>query len=295
MRKTLKNIHLLIAVTIACVWGFNFSIIKLGVSEMDPLILTGLRFTFATFPVIFFVRKPQVPLFILALYGITFGVGVWGMLTLSIHLGLSAGMSSVILQSSTFISVLFGVFFLKEVLSTIRKIGLLVSILGLIIIFLMEDGSITLLGAVFAGFAAFNFSIINLIIKTVVIKDMFAFIVWSCIFAPIPLFALSLITNGTDGFYHLANNINYLSTFSVLFQAYPVTVLGYWLWNKLLAQYPISTMAPLTLLIPMFGLLGSVIFYGEQVGTIKLIAVFLILFGIFIGFSEKLIQKVKLT
>ena len=54
-------------------------------------------------------------------------------------------------------------------------------------------------------------------------------------------------------------------------------------------------MAPLTLLIPMFGLLGSVIFYGEQVGTIKLIAVFLILFGIFIRFSEKLIQKMKLT
>lgn len=290
----MKNIHLLVAVTIACVWGLNFSIIKLGVSEMDPLILTGLRFTFATFPVIFFVRKPQVPLFILALYGITFGVGVWGMLTLSIHLGLSAGMSSVILQSSTFISALFGVFFLKEVLSTTRKIGLLVSILGLIIIFLIEDGSITLLGAVFAGFAAFSFSIINLIIKTVVIKDMFAFVVWSCIFAPIPLFALSLITNGTDGFYHLANNINYLSAFSVLFQAYPVTVLGYWLWNKLLAQYPISTMAPLTLLVPMFGLLGSVIFYGEQVGTIKLIAVFLILFGIFIGFSEKLIEKMKL-
>lgn len=290
----MKNIHLLVAIAVACMWGFNFSIIKLGVSEMDPFILTGLRFTFATFPAIFFIKRPQVSFFILALYGITFGVGVWGMLTLSIHLGLSAGMSSLILQSSAFISILFGVFFLKEKLSMTRKVGLLVSILGVALIFAIEDGSVTLVGILFACFAAISFSIISLIIKKVVITDMFAFVVWSCVFSPIPLFTLSLIINGTSGFEMLIRNVNYLSTFSVLFQAYPVTVLGYWLWNKLVAQYPMSTMAPITLLIPMFGLLGSVIFYNEQIGTIKLLASFFILSGIAIGLSERLIQKIKL-
>jgi O-acetylserine/cysteine efflux transporter len=291
--SNIKNFHLFIAISVACMWGFNFSIIKLGVSEMDPLILTGLRFTFATFPAIFFIKKPKVSLFILALYGITFGVGVWGMLTLSIQLGLSAGMSSLILQSSAFISVLFGIFFLKEKLSITRKTGLLVSILGLALIFTIEDGSVTLIGILFACFAAISLSIISLIIKKIVIEDMFGFVVWSCAFAPIPLFSLSLMINGVSGFDMLIRNINYLSAFSVLFQAYPVTVLGYWLWNKLVAQYPMSTMAPLTLLVPIFGLLGSVIFYNEQIGTTKLLASFLILFGIAIGLSETLIPKIK--
>jgi O-acetylserine/cysteine efflux transporter len=274
-------------------WGFNFSIIKLGVSEMDPLILTGLRFTFATFPAIFFIKKPNVSLSILALYGITFAVGVWGMLTLSIQQGLSAGMSSLILQSSAFISVLLGVFFLKEKLSMTRKAGLIVSILGLALIFTIEDGSVTLIGILFACFSAISLSVISLILKKVVIKDMFAFVVWSSVFAPIPLFSLSFMVNGVSGFEVLISNVNYVSAFSVLFQAYPVTVLGYWLWNKLIAQYPMSTMAPLTLLVPIFGLLGSAIFYNEQIGTTKLLASLLILCGIAIGLSEPLIQKLR--
>jgi len=284
---------LFIAVSVAGMWGFNFSIIKLGVSEMDPLILTGLRFTFATFPAIFFIKRPKVSLFILALYGITFGVGVWGMLTLSIQFGLSAGVSSLILQSSAFISVLFGVLFLKEKLSIIRKTGLLVSIVGLALIFTIEDGSVTLIGILFACFAAISLSIISLILKKIVIEDMFAFVVWSCLFAPIPLFTLSLIINGVTGFEVLVSNINYLSAFSVLFQAYPVTVLGYWLWNKLVVLYPMSAMAPLTLLVPMFGLLGSAIFYNEQIGATKLLASLLILSGIAIGLSEALMQKIN--
>ncbi len=100
--------------------------------------------------------------------------------------------------------------------------------------------------------------------------------------------------NGLSGFNALIHNINYLSIFSVLFQAYPVTLLGYWLWNKLITKYPMSTMAPLTLLVPLFGLLGSVIFYNEPIGITKLLACSLILSGIAIGLSEEIIQNLKL-
>ncbi|PAJ72738.1 hypothetical protein CJF42_19490 [Pseudoalteromonas sp. NBT06-2] len=290
----MTRIHLLIAVAVACVWGFNFSVIKLGVEGMDPLILTGLRFTFAALPAVFFIKRPNVSWFVLAGYGLTFGVGVWGMLTLSIHLGVSAGMSSLILQSSAFISVLLGVLFLKEKVTVLQKIGLLISLSGLALIFTLQDGSVTLIGILFAGFASLSFSIVGLVIKKIIINDMFAFVVWSCIFAPIPLFALSLMLNGTSGYVSLINNMNYLIAFSVLFQAYPVTLFGYWLWNKLVVQYPISTMSPLTLLVPLFALLGSAIFYNEQIGMTKFLSCVCILSGIAFGLFEPLIKKLKL-
>jgi len=290
----MTRVHLLIAVVVACVWGFNFSVIKLGVDGMDPLILAGLRFTFAALPAVFFIKRPNVTWSILAGYGLTFGVGVWGMLTLSIHLGVSAGMSSLILQSSAFISVLLGVIFLKEKLSQLRKVGLFISIVGLGLIFTLQDGSVTLIGILLACFASISFSVVGLIIKKVTINDMFAFVVWSCIFAPIPLFALSFMLSGISGYVDLINKVNYLSVFSVLFQAYPVTLLGYWLWNKLVAQYPMSTMAPLTLLVPLFALLGSSIFYNEQIGMTKFLSCVFILSGVAIGLLEPLIQKLKL-
>ena len=289
----MKTHHLFIAIAVACLWGFNFSVIKLGVDEMDPLMLAGFRFTFAALPAVFFIAKPQVPLRILALYGLTFGVGVWGALTLAIDFGVSAGMASLILQSSAFISVVFGVLFLNEKLNAIRISGLLVSILGLAFIFTLTDGSVTIIGMLFAFIAAISLSLVGLIIKKNTIKDMFAFVVWSCLFAPIPLFVLSIVMNGQEAFVLSLSTVSGLGLFSAMFQAYPVTLLGYWLWNKLIALYPMSTMAPLTLLVPVFGFMGSVIFYNETLGATKLSACLFIIMGIVIGLLEPWIKEIK--
>jgi len=283
----MKSMHLLIALAVVVVWGVNFSIIKLGVSEMDPLILTGLRFTFAAIPAILFIPRPKVAWSIIATYGILFGVGVWGMLTLSIHAGMSAGMASLLLQSSAFISVLFGTIFLRESLSIAKVIGLLLSIMGLILIFTITDGSVTVLGIILALVAAVSLSLTTLIIKTKPISEMFAFVVWSCIFAPIPLFIISYLLQGSQGFILLTQNISFSGIFSVMFQAYPVTLLGYFLWNKLTVLYPISTMAPLTLMVPIFGFIGSIIFYQEAMGLTKAIAFSLIILGLVINLADK--------
>jgi len=283
----MKSMHLLIALSVVVVWGLNFSIIKLGVNEMDPLILTGLRFLFAAIPAILFIPKPKVAWPIIATYGILFGVGVWGMLTLSIHVGMSAGMASLLLQSSAFISVLLGTVFLKESLSPAKITGLLLSVIGLILIFTITDGSVTGLGILLALVAAVSLSLITLIIKTNTINEMFSFVVWSCIFAPMPLFMLSYLLQGSEGFISLAQNISFSGLFSIMFQAYPVTLLGYFLWNKLTVIYPMSTMAPLTLLVPIFGFLGSVIFYQEPIGLTKAIAFSLIILGLTITLTSK--------
>jgi drug/metabolite transporter (DMT)-like permease len=116
---------------------------------------------------------------------------------------------------------------------------------------------------------------------------MFAFVVWSCIFAPIPLFVISYLLQGSVGFILLSQNISISGLFSVMFQAYPVTLLGYFLWNKLTVIYPMSTMAPLTLLVPIFGFLGSIIFYQEPIGLTKVVAFSFIIAGLVINLTDK--------
>jgi len=254
---------------------------------MDPLILSGLRFLFAAIPAVLFIPRPKVTWSVLVTYGILFGVGVWGMLTLSIHVGMSAGMASLLLQSSAFISVLLGAVFLREDISIVKISGLLLSIIGLILIFTITDGSVTVVGIILALVAAISLSLTTLIIKTKTIPEMFAFVVWSCIFAPIPLFVISYLIEGSEGFILLAQNISFYGIFSVMFQAYPVTLLGYFLWNKLTVIYPLSIMAPLTLLVPIFGFLGSIIFYQEPIGLTKVFAFSLIILGLAINLADK--------
>jgi len=290
-RSSISPIHLIIIVAVTCLWGFNFSVIKAGVDNLDPFILAGLRFTFAAFPAILFVRKPDVDWRYIALYGITFGVGVWGMMSMSIYMGLSAGITSLTLEFSAFISVLMGVVFLKEHINMSLKIGLALSLLGLVFIANITDGSVTSIGLILALIGAFSFSSISLMVKKIDINDMFAFIAWSCLFAPLPLFAMAYMVNEVN-LYSELTILNLTSFGSILFQAYPTTLLGYWIWNKMLTKYPLSMMSSFKLLVPIFALIGSVIFYDEQLGMNKIIAFSLIITGVVIPLVAPFIKSV---
>ena len=58
------------AVCVALVWGLTFIAIKIGVGETSPLMLSALRFVFAAFPFVFFVRPPNAPAWTVVLYGL---------------------------------------------------------------------------------------------------------------------------------------------------------------------------------------------------------------------------------
>lgn len=274
---------LLVGLAIMCLWGFNFSVIKLGADQINPIVLTTLRFTFAVLPVIFFIRYPCVKLRYLIGYGITFGVGVWGMMTSAISLGVSAGMAGVLMDLSLISSLLIGWFVLKEKITIRQYIGAVLILIGVLASLGLQDGSVPLAGLLLVLIGAISWSVIGLIVKLAKPEQVFAFSVWGMLFAPVPLALLALISYGPEVFMALPAQMNASVWFSVLFQAYPTTLLGYWVWNRLIAKYPLSTVAPLTMLTPVFGLLGSMLFHGELVDNTKLLACGFILLGFLIG------------
>ncbi|WP_160064953.1 EamA family transporter [Psychromonas sp. L1A2] len=287
----MKKNDLILGILIMVVWGLNFSVIKLGVNEIDPLLLTALRFTLATLPAIFFVKKPDVSWYYLIVYGWLFAIGIWGMATWSIQAGLSAGMASVLLQMNVVFGLFLGYFLLKESLPINKIIGSGLALGGLLLSLTVTDGSVTQLGLMLILFAAISWSLASITVKKAGTKQVFAFSLWAMAFAPIPLFLIVYFQSGSDAFVQLSTQFNDRVIFSVLFQAYPVTLLGYWIWNRLLVTYPLTTVAPLTLLVPIFGLLGGVLFYQEEVGMIKLVASLCVISGILIGFVN--VRKLK--
>ncbi|MAC48610.1 MAG: hypothetical protein CMI12_17470 [Oceanospirillum sp.] len=274
---------LLLALAVMCLWGFNFSVIKLGADQINPVLLTALRFTAAVIPAIFFIARPNVKLRYLIAYGVIFGVGVWGMMTWSITLGVSAGMAGLLMQLSLVSSLLLGWLLLKETITRQKWIGATLALSGLGASLTLQDGSVPLSGLVFVLIGAFSWSLISLIVKLANTNQVFSFSVWGMLFAPVPLVLLAWLSHGSEIFVQLPGQLNGTVWFSILFQAYPTTLLGYWLWNRLIVKYPLSTVAPLTMLVPVFGLIGSMIFYGENVEGVKLVACALILLGLLIS------------
>lgn len=51
----------LLALLVVVVWGLNFVVIKLGLHNMPPLMLAGLRFMLVAFPALFSWRVQKSP------------------------------------------------------------------------------------------------------------------------------------------------------------------------------------------------------------------------------------------
>jgi O-acetylserine/cysteine efflux transporter len=282
-----KAKDLFLALLVTAIWGANFSVIKLGLASVDPFILAGLRFTLCALPAVFLVRRPKVSVGYLASYGLLFGVGLWGVVNLGIQAGLSAGIASLLLQFSAFFTILLGSFVFKESISKYQYIGIVVALFGLVSIITITDGSATLLGVVLVIVGALSWSAANIIIKQSGTTDVLAFLIWSSLFSPIPLFAIAFLQHGALGYVETFSRFNWTAIFSILFQVGPTTLFGYWIWNVLLKKYPVSAVAPLSLLVPIFGMFGSMLIFGEHIGLAKVLATAFIVLGLAIGLYGK--------
>ena len=275
--------HLTLAVLVTAIWGFNFPVTKLGLAAIDPLLLTALRFTLAALPWVFFVKRPPIAIKWLAAYGLIFGVAMWALINLGIEWGVPPGTAALLIQFSAFFTMGWGVLLFREHLSLRQMLGMGLAVLGLLSIILASPGHGTTLGYGLLLVSAFSWSVGNVIIKQSKVREMFAFVVWASVFPPIPLLALTWLAHGPAPFAALATQFEWVAVFSLLFQVYAATHFCYWGWNLLLREYPVSTVAPLSLLIPVFGIAGSMLMLGHRVGYSEGVSMVLILSALAVG------------
>ena len=281
--------HLALALLVTLAWGLNFPITKLGLRAIDPFVLTGLRFALAALPWVFFIKRPAVPFAYVAAYGVIFGLGMWGVINYGIQLGVSPGIASLLIQLSVFFTLGWGCVLFKETIRGVQWAGAFLALIGLAGIIANQQGEHAVLGVLMIVFSALAWSIGNVIIKTSGVKEIFSFMVWASLFPPIPLFLMAWWVHGNAAFVSLPTNLDRTAVWSLLFQVYLATHFAYWGWNTLLKAYPVSTVAPLSLLIPVFGVASSMLILGERVGTANLVFVAVIISGLAVGLYRKTI------
>ncbi|KJY82105.1 membrane protein [Vibrio galatheae] len=276
----MKRNDFLLAVFVMAIWGFNFSMIKMGVTNVHPLLATAARFALAVMPAIFFIAKPNVQWRYLVGYGVVFGVGIWGMASWSITAGLSSGISSVLLSSNVLIGMVVGILIFKEYASMRKLLGAAFALCALVVLVSSTTGNVTTEGVVLIMIAACSWTLMGMIVKASKTTQAFAFNVWGMLFAPVPLVIFAVLLHGDEIVWQAVELWDWSTTLAVMFQAYPTTLFGYWVWNLMLIKYPLSTTAPLTLLVPVFALVSGYWMYDEALSLAQIIASGLFLVGI---------------
>ncbi|WP_150466835.1 EamA family transporter [Francisella sp. SYW-9] len=274
-----------IGALVTIMWGFNFCIIELGLKDLDPFILILLRFFFCFFPIIFFIRKPEVSWFAIIIYGVLFGAGLWWMVSFAIYEGLSVGISSVFLQFAVFFTIILSFLILSEKISKSHIFGMIISLIGLLIIIFSSKEHSTIEGILLVLSAALSWALCNIIVKITKPSDMFAFIIWSSLFSTIAVLIITIIVKGYNVILLIPNEITLRSSFSVLFQSYITTILGYYIWNNLMKKHLASSIAPLSLLTPPASIICAYIFFGDTLSISQIVSVIIVIFGISIFFN----------
>ncbi|WP_435980567.1 EamA family transporter [Psychrobacter sp. DM4] len=277
---TIKE-HLL-AIAVVLIWGFNFVVIRWGVEDVHPMTMTLLRFLLTATPMVFIVKKPDIAMRYVITYGVLFGTGVWGLANLAVFLGTPAGIASLLLQMSPFLTVLAAVVVFKETLKTKQVVGIIIALLGFMAICIFKSDSLSYVGLGLMLMAAIFWTICNIIIKIAKPKDVVSFTVWSSLFVPVPILLLSVVYALFYGveFNTLLQMPNLKGWISIVFQALIVTLFGYAVWTRLISQHGLSKVTPYSLLVPISGLFFGWLLYGEVLSITELIGSGLVLLGL---------------
>ena len=280
MTHELTPRHALLALAVVAVWGTNFVVIKLALGHLPPLLFATLRFTLAAFPGVLLLRRPAVPLASLALYGVLIGVGQFGLLFIAINGLIAPGLASLVVQSQVFFTIGLALALNGERLRRVQMVSLALGAAGLGLIGAHTGGATSLGGIGLVLAAAFAWASGNMVQRRSVGVDMLAYVVWASLYAVPPLFFLSLLREGWPAIVAGVGHASAGTWAAVAWQAVGNTMFGYGAWGFLLTRYPAATVAPWSLLVPVFGMAAAAAWLAEPLPWWKLAAAALILGGL---------------
>jgi len=275
----IRDIALVLLVIL--IWGANFTVIKIGLEEIPPVLFSALRFAIVAIPAVFFIPFPKTSIWNVLGVGIFLGVIKFSLLFVSMDVGVSAGLASLLLQAQVVFTIVLSVFIFKEEIKKNQFIGIVIAILGFSMFFFSQEGSLTILGLVLILLAALFWAISNLIMKKMKNVDLLHFMVWVSLIPPLPLAILSYFTETNDPM-SLLLDTSMQFWLAVLYTGFISTLLAFAIWGYLLKTYSAATVTPFALLIPVVGMLVSSIFLNETLGLIEIIGVSTVMIGLII-------------
>lgn len=274
----------LLALLVVAIWGFNFVVIAVGVADVPPLLLTGLRFFFAAVPAVFLVKRPACAWRWIVAFGVVLGVVKFGLLFVGMKAGMPAGLSSLVLQMQAFVTMGLAFVLLGEKPKRAQILGAVVAALGIAVIATTRTGAGAPLGPFLMVLAAAAcWGLANIVTKKAGTSDMLGFVVWASLVAPLPLFALSLIFEGWEAIAAALFHPTPIAIAAVAYLAWPTTVLGFGIWSSLMSRHAAATVAPFSLLVPVFGMTSAALVLGEPIGGREAIGAALVVAGLVVN------------
>ena len=267
--------HVLLAVAVAIVWGFNFVPIHWGLESFPPLLFVALRFLLLAVPAVFFIKPPKIH------WGYVVGVGVFlsglqfALLFVSMDQGLPAGLASVVVQLQPLFTIGLAVLFLGERPTRGQLLGSGIALAGIAVIATGRAEAVPLVAIFLAIAASASWAAGNVLVRKAQSPEPIPLLVWSSLVVPLPLFGLSLIFEGAPQVH-----VTPLGVVGLLYVVIVASLFGYGVWTWLLKKHETAKVAPFSLLVPVTGILSAWVVLGEVPNLAEAAGAGIVLVGI---------------
>lgn len=271
-----------ILLAVVCfVWGLNLVVTRWVIADagVPPIFFAGLRFLGIALVLAWFLRP--IPKNLGTLFLIGMGIGAIHFALLFIGLANAEASSvAVVGQLGVPFSTLMSMVFLGEKVGWRRGGGILMAFAGAIMIavdpssFNLSYGLLYIVASAVVGSAA------GILMKKMPPISALQMQAWVGLFSFAPLLAMSALTE-SGGWSAFASGGMWVWAATV-FAVLGVSVFGHGSFYNLLKKYDVSFISPLTLMVPVWGVVLSVVLLHEQIGAQLILGAIISLGGVFI-------------
>jgi len=257
----MKTGDVLLTIMVMALWGLNFVVAKIGLEELPPMLLVGLRFIMVAVLLIGFVPIPRGHIGKIVALSISMGALHFGLMFIGIG-HVDAAVASVAIQLQVPFAALLAWLFLGDRLGWRRLSGMALAFVGIVVIAGEPRMATNLAPLGLIVIASFLWAIGNVQLRDLRAVGPMALNAWLALFAaPQMLIASALFE---DGQWQALAAAGWKGWGAIAYMIVFVTIIGYGFWYRMAQRYPVNLTMAHTLQVPVWGVLASVVLLGER-------------------------------
>ena len=288
----MKPADILIALSVAIIWGFAFVASRIALYEFSPELMTAMRFSIAALPCLF-VPKPKIAWPRLIAISSTLFLGQFLSQAYGIAHGVPVGLTSVVVQSQALFTIGLAAIAFGERPTPVQTLGIAIAAAGLLMICGTVGYDFSVSAFAVLMISPVSFAIGNILLRGARGVPMFDLFAWLCLATAMPLSVLALVVDGPAPTFQSLIHMSLTGLICLLAIGAVSTSIAYWLWGRLLRDYPAAQVVPFALLVPFVGSAASSIVFGERFGPLRLAGMLTVIGGIALMVLAKRPQILK--
>jgi len=277
--------HLALILFITLVWGFNYVAGKAGVTELPPILFTGLRFLLLSIILAPFLKLHRGQMLSIVIISLTMGGVHFAIFYMGLAVAHDVSTVAIAGQLGVPFATIMSIIFLNEKVQWKRWAGISTSFIGVMIIGFDPVVFQYLNGLILVILAALVGSVAMIYMRRLEGVGVFELQAWIALLSWPVLAPLTLLME--KGQLDAMMNASWAGWGGVLYTVLGTSLIGHAGMYYLLQRYEVTQTAPLTLLSPVWGVVFGVTLLGDTITTRIILGGAMTLIGVAIVSSRQ--------